>query len=379
MPQWGTDMWKRALAIAAALLLDGAVRAAGPPVEIMVFGTEHLNLVDQTKNPIAIDKVRDALAKFEPDLIVLEWLHPSVDRAAAFNYAPLGDGPTLRRLWGMTDATADAARIAALKAEIAATPDAAAARIELGKLLYLSGDQLNAAYQWWRADRAGADIGDLKRLSRNNMAGHEIGVWGFEIAAARGHEYVSPFDYQGTDIGSEVWGQMLEALRERGLRHDGLAPGAPGYEAAATAFDTAREAFEAGTSDAWLDRYGRLPEIAEYARAWRGFSLFAERRPPPDPAGLAMVRWLQSDDHLAVERRVNDELVRQISIDGLGAKRGEGNIERNRRMAHFARQDIERLHARRVLVIVGATHRYFLKPIFEEMGLKWVPASRYVP
>ena len=44
-------------------------------------------------------------------------------------------------------------------------------------------------------------------------------------------------------------------------------------------------------------------------------------------------------------------------------------------MADFAQTDIDRLQAKRVLIIVGAAHKHFLEDIFVERGMKIVPSS----
>lgn len=393
-PVSATASWWRA--IVSLLITATAMPAlAGQPAEavvtfdpaateIVVLATDHLNLLNPATEPVAVDMIRASLARFRPDLIVVEWLHPSVDRATAFNYAPLGDLPTLRRLWGLGANDDVPARISSLRTHLTAAKSSglplAATRIELGKAYYLSGDRLNAAYQWWRAGRAGADISDLRRLTRNNMAGHELEVWGFELAHALDHEYLTPFDYQGSDVGSEVWGEILERLRTLVLeRRHGLRPGSPGYDQAALDFDAERGRFEAGESNAWVDRYSNIREVAEYVRAWRGYGAFTASRPAPDSAGLARIRWLQGDAYRAIEQRVNFELIPGISIGELGQRRTDGNVHRNQRMAEFADADIRRLGARRVLVIVGSGHKHFLEPIFAGMGYRISPSLQYLP
>lgn len=350
--------------------------------EIVVLGTDHLLGIDRAANPVAVDIIRGGLARFRPDLIVVEWLHPSVDRAGAFNYNALGDRATLGRLWGY-DQPAVAERLVAFRDLIerlkAARIATTGARIELGKLYYLSGDELNAAYQWWRAGRTGGDIADLRRLTQNNMAGHELEVWGFQIAFSLGHEYLSPFDYQGNDVGSEVWGQLLDGMRDRVLRRQGLGPRSAGYRAAADAFDAARTRFESGESQEWADSHAGDPEVVAYVRVWEAYQELARRRPAADPAGLAVTSWLQGETYLSAERHINFELLPAIPVDGLGQRRLDGNVHRNVRMAEFADRDVRRLGARRVLVIVGSGHKLFLEAEFRRLGYRIGASGDYVP
>ena len=352
-------------------------------VEIMVFGSPHLRQMDLDAAPIATSAVLSSLARFEPDLVVVESLHPSVDRETAFNYRSLGDLETLGRLWGYRTPERIAAAFETMSQLLPPLKEAslttASARIELGKLYYLKGDQLNAGYQWWQAQRLGADVSDLRRLTRNNFKGHELEIWGFELARQGGHEYVTPFDYQGTDIGSEVWGQILDRLKSHAIRiNHGVEEGDARWSPLEDAFDDARRAFEKGESRVWLDEYGDIPEIREYATTWEGFGL-ANAETPDDPDGLTRIRWWQGPEYERIERHVQYELIPGISIGNLGQARTDGNIRRNEHMADFAEADIRSRNARRVLVIVGYAHKHYLEDIFRERGYTIVESSRFVP
>ena len=359
---------------------SGAV--APSAVEVVVFGSPHLRQLDLTKNAIATELVLASLAEFAPDLVVVEWLHPSVDRSTAFNYRDLGDQETLGRLWGyrtperVQEAFAETMRLLDIQQE--GGLETGATRIELGKLFYLRGDQLNAGYQWWRAQQLGANVADLRRLTRNNFLGHELEVWGFELARRGGHEYVTPFDYQGTDIGSEVWGQIIGRLRAHAvaLKH-GVREGQPEWEELAGAFDDGRKAFERGESVAWLNAYGDIAEVREYATAWEGFGL-NETSIPADRDGLGRIRWWQSAEYEAIERKIQYELIPGISIDGLGQARTNGNIRRNEHMADFAEADIKRLGARKVLIIVGFAHKHYLEDILGRRGYVIVDSAELI-
>lgn len=346
-------------------------------VEIAILGSPHLRQIDLDRTPVAVEVVRSRLSRFEPDLVVVEWLHPEVDRSEAFNYRSLGDLATLARLWGYRRDDIDSVRAEALsrlKREKEKGLPTAPTRLELGKLHYLAGDQLNAGYQWWRAQRLGADVTDLRRLTSDNFRGHELRVWGFEVARVQDHEYLVPFDYQGDDTGWDVWGRMLERLRTVALLETmRLEPGEPGWEEERERFDELRGAFEENGDPRWVERYGDSEVVLQYARAWNGFGEVAEMA-PAETDGLTRLRWWQGEEYLDAERRLQYELIAGISVDGLGQARTDGNLLRNQRMADFVEGDIRRLDARRVLVIVGYGHKHFLEDIFAERGYRLVPS-----
>lgn len=54
-------------------------------VEVVVVGTPHLSQMNPKGKP-AIDLIRRGLARFDPDHIAVEWLHPSIDPATTNNY-----------------------------------------------------------------------------------------------------------------------------------------------------------------------------------------------------------------------------------------------------------------------------------------------------
>lgn len=357
-------------------------RAVSSPVTVMVLASPHLRGRGSTAPPIAIERIRSSLRRFAPDHVVVEWLHPSIDPSSVFNYASRGDLPTLARLWGVpsdsVSSRLESARSALADFKTNGTPTAAV-RIYLGKLYYLMNDQLNAGYQWWRASEEGGDVQDLARLTRQNFRGHELRELGFWIARVQDLEYLTAFDYQGPDAGSEVWGLMLERLSERAVqRLHGTAPGDPSYERLTAEFDSLRRAFERNGDAGLESKFGTVREVAEYIETWQGFQREAGLT-PEESDGLTLFRWYQSPEYAASERRIQRQLIPNISIDGLGEARWQGIHRRNMRMVDFAEADIKRIGARRVLIIVGSGHKFDLEDILRERGYQVVSSSVFEP
>ncbi len=364
--------------------LAQAVAAPTGQIDIMIVGSVHLRQINPDSTPIAVSLLQRSFAKFQPDLVVVEWLHPSIDPATTFNYRPLENFETLARLWGMNHmaaATRDSLVAAVAQLKQASAPPAviAMARILLGKAYYLTGDQINAAYQWWRAQKIGLDVTDLARLTSNNFAGHEANEFGFTAALAGSAEYLTAFDYQGPDARPEVWGDMLDSLRVTAIAKVHRATqGDPGWQVMADSFTAQRRRFEGKQDTSLLREYGAVPEVRQYVAVLQGFDWQAQQE-PRSRDGLALMRYLQSPHYEAVERRVQTVLIPGIGFGGFGRQRLEGIMARNQRMFEFLDRDVKRLGARRVMVVVGAGHKFALEDLARQHGYRIIRSEDYLP
>jgi hypothetical protein len=255
----------------------------------------------------------------------------------------------------------------------------AALRVELGKQYYLSRDRLNAGYQWWIAERDGSDVADLKRLTTDNFRGHELEVWGFPIALAHDINFITPFDYQGKDAGW-IWDEIVQlvAFHAVSVKH-GLKQGDEGWERVLEQYFNGMAAWASSGDGTWLEEYGSIPEVAEFADVVRIWTARRSAKPPYDKqAGLAAMHYYQTPAHAADTRYLYDEVFPLISLDGLGQRLVDNWIQRNRRMADFVEQDLKRLRSRRVLVIVGEGHKPFLDAEFVRRRYNVINATEFL-
>lgn len=347
-------------------------------VEVVVIGSPHLRQMKAAERP-ATDGVLRKLQEFEPDLVVVEWLHPSIDPATTSNYRPLESRIDLARRWGYDPAELEPSTTrtrAQLTAAQAAALPTAAIRVELGKLHYLVGDPLNAGYQWWIADQAGADVASLKPLTKDNFEGHELEVWGFPIARDRGLEYLTPFDYQGDDA-AWIWDEIVErmAFHLVAVKH-GLKQGDSEWEATLGRYFAALQAEVAEGDPAWSREYGDISEAEEFLEVVSIWTTRRETRAQAaDADGIAMMRRIQSPENTAEKRRMYDEVFPKISFEGLGQRLVDNWLRRNERMVDFVEQDVRRLAARKVLILVGEGHKPFLDAELRERGYRVASAQ----
>lgn len=54
-------------------------------------------------------------------------------------------------------------------------------------------------------------------------------------------------------------------------------------------------------------------------------------------------------------------------------------MRRNERMLNFALADVQRLGSRRVMILVGAGHKFAIEDLLRQRGYRVVPSAGYVP
>ena len=345
-------------------------------VEVLVLGAPHLWQSPARIGEEGLVRIRERLAAFAADHVVVEWLHPSIDPAATDNYEELGDPTTLARLWAVALDELPALRAEAERG-LRERPDDASLRVRLGKLFYCQGDALNAGYQWWRAARLGSDTSELGNLTDENFAGHELEVFGFALAELAGLEYITPFDYQGEDAG---WGNVFGELMTRATRIAlgsalGLEPGEAGFEEEAQAFQELLYT----DLDACRARYAkdrRVSALIGMIERQAALQASFEEQAANDPNG--MFGFLQSPESIEQQRKLYYDDLWNMPFSGLGRQLVVNYERRNMKMVDFLEEDVRRSGARRVLVVVGGGHKLFLESLLTERGYALANAADWV-
>lgn len=333
--------------------------------EVMVVGSPHLWQEDQTdKSKLAT--IQKKLARFAPQLVAVEWLHPSIDPEATDNYSKLGDARTLAKLWGLKRKELTA-QIDELTAKAAADSDEEATlRIKLGKLHYLAGDSLNAGYQWWLASKLGADTVELARLTSKNFAGHELEVFGFQTAFESRLQRLTPFDYQGRDADwNTVYGELIEAVTAAAVPED---------SGSAEEVAAKRKAFLAemqSNPPAWVAKYGKTPALIGFAKTVSStLNLQKTVKAGEAKHPLGAIGYSQTAECIALQHQLYYEELWNLPHNGLGRQLVVNYERRNEKMANFIEHDARVAKAKRILVVVGAGHKMFLDNIFKQRGYR---------
>lgn len=353
-------------------------------VSVMVFGTMHLSRHDFAEKPIAVEKIASSLCRFKPDMVVVEWLNPSLNPDDVPWYkTSYGDIATLARLWGYKvekiDSTLTTA-IATLKNLETLKLSTKEIRIEIGKLYYLHSDLVNAAYQWWIAGEEGADITELKRLTRNNFERSEINRYGFVIARNLGHEYLTSFDYHDWDaawLGGKIWSE----IRKKAVKIvDGVSEDDENWENIKKRFNKEYNLWSDKKDDVWIKKYGHIREVKEYVDHFvlNWDEAFKEWEQIDNSNGFGLMRFYQSGKYLDQQRKLYYDGMTKVTIKGLGKKNVENFEVRNKHMIDFMENDVKRLKAKKVLIIVGSGHKLFLENELQKRNYIIVPSYDFL-
>lgn len=363
-------------------IINGAQVIDRSGIEVMVFGTPHLRRHNFEAEPISVDLIRQSLAKYKPDHVVVEWLHPSIKPESTRNYSSYGDLESYAQLWGYEHKGAHeeiykvTQTVMSLKKQGLPVKDL---RLKLGKLYYLIRDKLNAGYQWWLAWEDGADVAEFQQLTRNNFERHELRIYGFHIARQQGLEYITPFDYQGEDaawLGGKVWVALRDHLLK--VKH-GVEPGDPGWDELSKQYEKEYDALDHGDMTI-VEKYGDIKEAKERLAVSAFWEVTQRRKRQIDNSdGLGYMRYLQSEEFLQSEKEMYYTYWAGVSIGGLGKKNVENYELRNKNMVDFMEADIDRMGSKRVLIIVGSGHKLFLENELKKRGYTIVPSSGFMP
>lgn len=349
------------LLISLSFVGPAAAQWSANSTEIVVVGVPHFRHANIDEE--IIKKVQASLTQYKPDLVAVEWLHPTVATGDVETYTELGDVATLARLWGIKTKNLPE-QILEVSGKVAAGGENEIAnRIQLGKLRYLAGDALNAGYQWWIADQLGGDTAELSRLTRKNFAGDEFRVLGFHAAHKNNHEYMSPFDYQGDDAAwGSVYEELLEAVAESAV------PRATGQtEGERTDQKDAFLNLMQSDPEAWLKANKQNAAVKDFAMIveWQ-LSIKKKIAAESKEHALGEIGYFQTKAAIDVQNRLYYQDLWELPHAGLGRQLVVNYERRNEKMASFVEADARRLGASRILVIVGAGHKLFLDKIFAE-------------
>lgn len=301
---------------------------------ILILGSAHLAQADYGFTATEYDQVTQALARFGPDLVAVEYLPPDWPDGRGRDYRPELDLDAYAASWDMTIPDAQT-RVERARNE--------RPRIEqpcmLGRAHLLTGDLVNAYYVWdshgCDEPTADADLADWWR----RMSEHELARIAAPVARASDVNALTSFDDQGKDT---QWFLQEEVLT-----------------------------FEAVTSP--RDLWHMLPAVNPRTRQ---FEAHIERH---DDRLVDLLDHLNSPERIGLQYWAYEQMLPGIEVDDVGQRQLDSYWTRNQRMFERLDEAVAGRDAERVLVVVGAGHKYFLDELARDHGYRWIDPREWLP
>ena len=302
------------------------------PPRILILGSEHMAQAEREIPDSAVAPIVESLRRYRPDMVVVEYLPPEWPKGKGRDYRPGFDLDEYAREWETSTDGLDER----IDAAVAAGDACRAAR-----LFFLHRDQVNAAYRWTVADCAAERDSAIGSMV-DHLAEHEMGRIAFPVARSAGVERIVSFDYQGDDARWFMSPDYLEGLAEEG---------GPAVKAQVDSLMAAVKEFR-----------GREAEFEKT----HGLTAIFRRR--------------NSDFWIDAQERLYEEAMPRLSYENAGRRQTDNYWLRNREMFSNIEEAVERRDdVERILVVVGAGHKYFLDELARKAGWRWVDPLDYLP
>lgn len=334
-----------------------ARQADGPEARILILGSPHMARSDREWSPEGVRRIQEALEVYRPDMVVVEHLPPGWPKGRGRDYRPGFDLSAYAGRWRMTFGTdagsptahpdTDASPASAVQRPVRATPSGKAAPIESAadpclraRRHFLRRDLANAAYEWLTP---GVDCAaeEEPRIAEwlDRWRQHEMVRIAFPVARASGLGGVVSFDYQGDDARWFLDPAFLEEVGDQGTPE----------------------------------------QRAEADSVWAAVIRFREEAARDEEGSLLqLLRARNSREWIEAQRRLYEDVLPRLSYQDAGARQTENYWLRNRRMFDRIEGAAAERGAERILVVVGAGHKYFLDELARERGYRWVDPLKYV-
>lgn len=311
---------------------DGSMPADGGSPEILILGTAHFAQQDHGFSDEEFNRVASALAEFQPDMVAVEQLPPDWEPGRGRDYRPEFDLESFSQRW---DLTRDEARTRIDEARSAGVDDPCA----LGRAYFLLRDYANAHYLWDRggcSELSGSE--GIREWAGPRSEGEQARI-AFPVAEANGVDELVSFDYQGEDAEWFIYQKAPEFLLRGRL------------------------------SDLW----GVLPEVNVRTRELSGH---VERH---DDQLTRLLHHLNSPERVGLQYWAYEESMPEIETDNAGERQTENYWLRNEHMFANIDEAVQDEEPARILVVVGAGHKYFLDELARDAGYRWVDPREWLP
>ena len=309
---------------------DGSDPTRDGANSVLILGVPHFAQMDHDYPADAFNEVVDALAGFDPDLVAVEYLPPDWPRGEGRDYRPDLDVERYADRWGLTVDEANAI----IDGEVAPHGPC-----ELGRALLITYDLANAYHQWVAHDCDELTADDDLASWSEDLAEHEIARIASPVAWDNDLEELVSFDDQGEDARWFI------------------------HEEAAT--------LEALTSPSEL--WQMLPEVNHRTRE---FEAHIEAH---DDRLADLLDHLNSPKRIALQYWSYEQAMPQLQAHDVGERQRDSYWRRNQRMFELLHGAVEDQDAERILVVVGAGHRYFLDELARDHDYRWIDPRDWLP
>lgn len=296
--------------------------------EILILGTIHFNQHEHDFSDEAFDRATGALAGYEPDMLVVEHLPHDWEPGRGRDYRPELPLDELSGQWNMSRKQADS-----LLGEPGGDP------CRHAKAYLLNRDLPNALY--YNQQATCPELRDHPEVDSvlTRYDGHEMDLLGFPAARKNGVDEVVLFDYQGEDTRWFIYDELMDGVTSGSLR----------------ALSGIRTSLVQRT------------ELQEHIRQYFG-SLQEHLRLSNSPEWLRLQHWVYEEN-----------MRENVTYRDAGARQVDNYWGRNERMFAYLEEAVAEQNPERVLVIVGAGHKYFLDELARESGYTWVDPRDFLP
>lgn len=306
---------------------------AGEPA-VLILGVPHLTQDDYGFAATEFDAVTDALSRYEPALVVVEHLPPDWPAGQGRDYRPGFDLDTYAQLWELTRADAEA--LTGLVEPDASDIDQPC---QLGRAYFLQRDLATAHHLWSVHDCADVHGDDDIEAWWEEWSDHELGRIAQPVARANGVWELVSFDHRGRDT---RWLLGEEVLSWQALR-------APG------------------------DLWQMLPTVNPRTRE---FNAHTEAH---DASPASLLHHLNGPAWAALQYWSYEQQLPGIEVNDVGQRQLDNYWGRNQHLFERLDTAVRERKPERVLVVVGAGHRYFLDELAREAGYRWIDPRDWLP
>lgn len=312
---------------------DGSAPPGAGASSVLVLGTPHFAQADYEFAESKFDRLNDVLAAYEPDLVAVEHLPPDWRTGRGGDYRPDFDLDAYAATWNLSKQQSPAllARAGDLDSD---DPDPC----QVGRAYFLTRDLANAHYWWATHDCPELKADEDIREWAESRAASEHARIGYPVARASGIDQLVSIDYRGEDA---EWFLYREALTSQAL----LSPG---------------------------DLWRMLPTVSPTQRQSQAhFEAHTD--------SLAdLMGYLNSPQHIGLQYWTYEQQLPKIETRDAGQRQRDNYWRRNERMFEVLDETAQQQRASRILVVVGAGHKYFLDELARDAGYRWIDPREYL-